>query len=127
MKMSIVARTTTKLVSPFLVTYAIYLMLYSTDAPGGGFQAGVVLAVAVVLLITSHGYKKVRKRFRKKVVGTFESAFGLAVVTLLLFVVALSLPPSNYYVVPFNVLVAVKVGSAFTLIFYTLTAFLERD
>ncbi len=63
MKMSTVVRTTTKLISPFLVTYAVYLMVYGHLSPGGGFQAGVVLAVSVILLITSHGYKKVRKRF----------------------------------------------------------------
>jgi len=126
-KMSIVARTTTKLVSPFLVTYAAYLMLYSSQSPGGGFQAGVILGVAIILLITSHGYRRVRKKFKKKLVSSMEGVSGIILILLLLLTALLYLPPLEETVIPFNVFVGIKVGAAFTMIFYTITAFMERD
>ncbi|AEC52539.1 putative monovalent cation/H+ antiporter subunit B [Pyrococcus sp. NA2] len=127
MKMSIIARTTSKLISPFLVTYATYLILYGTKSPGGGFQSGVILAIAVMLLITSHGYKKVRKRFKKKTVSAIESTSGVLILSLLMVITLLSLKPRNETATLFNVAVGLKVGAAFVLIFYTLIAFLERD
>ncbi|AAL81273.1 cation:proton antiporter [Pyrococcus furiosus DSM 3638] len=127
MKMSIVARTTTKLVAPFLTTYAAYLMIYTTQSPGGGFQAGVILAVALILLITSHGYKSVRKYFRKRVASSLESVGGLATITIFFLTVLLFLRPSEVYVVPANVFIGLKVGAAFTLMFYALISVLERD
>ena len=77
MKMSLIVRTTTKLVSPFLVTYSTYLMIYGHLSPGGGFQAGVILAVSIILLITSHGYKKVRKAFKFWEVQLIEGVSGV--------------------------------------------------
>jgi len=126
-KMSLIARTTSKLVAPFLVTYAAYLMLYGAYSPGGGFQAGVILAVAVILLITSHGYRKVRKRFRKKAVSSLETSSGLGIAFLLLLLALTSLNPNENLIGSFNILAGIKVGAAFVLIFYSLIAFLERD
>ncbi|AFK22733.1 putative monovalent cation/H+ antiporter subunit B [Pyrococcus sp. ST04] len=125
--MSIVARTTTKLISPFLVTYAAYLILYSSVSPGGGFQAGVILGVAIILLITSHGYKRVRKRFKKKLVSGLEGFSGVIISLILGIAIILTPLPSESITLPFNIFVGIKVGSAFTLIFYSLTAFMERD
>ncbi|MDK2869328.1 MAG: multicomponent Na+:H+ antiporter subunit [Pyrococcus sp.] len=127
MKMSILARTTTKLVAPFFTTYAAYLMLYTTQSPGGGFQAGVILAVALILLITSHGYKSVRKYFRKRIASSLEGLGGLITIIVFFLVVILSLRPSEAYVVLANVFIGLKVGAAFTLIFYALISVLERD
>ncbi|CAB50117.1 Na(+)/H(+) antiporter subunit B [Pyrococcus abyssi] len=127
MKMSLIARTTSKIVAPFLVTYAAYLILYGAYSPGGGFQAGVILAVAVILLITSHGYKKVKKRFRGRTVSYLESLSSLGIALLIALVALAYLRPRDDIVTSFNVLVGIKVGAAFVLIFYSLIAFLERD
>ncbi|ASJ10569.1 cation:proton antiporter [Thermococcus sp. P6] len=140
MKMTPIVRTTTKLVSPFLVTYSVYLMVYGHLSPGGGFQAGVILAVSIILLITSHGYKRVRKTFKfwevqfiegisgaflvfLGILGTFFGGFfynflkGGATGTLL----------SGGIIPLFNVGVALKVGAAFTFMFYILLRWVERD
>ncbi|MFW6144032.1 MAG: MnhB domain-containing protein, partial [Candidatus Natronoplasma sp.] len=66
MMMSPIVRTTTKLVSPFLVSYSLYLMFYGHLSPGGGFQAGVILAVSVIILITSYGDERVRERINDR-------------------------------------------------------------
>ncbi|NJD98326.1 cation:proton antiporter [Thermococcus sp. LS1] len=133
MKMSIVVRTTTKLVSPFLVTYAAYLMLYGHLSPGGGFQGGVILAVAVILLITSHGYKKVRRKFKFNWAGLIESSAGAFLVLLGVAGLAFGafyanfLPTEGGIIVPFNVIVGLEVGAAFTFVFYILLRWVESD
>ncbi len=140
MKMSTVVRTTTKLISPFLVTYAVYLMVYGHLSPGGGFQAGVVLAVSVILLITSHGYKKVRKRFKFKEVGMIENISAVFLVSLGLIGFMFGSFFYNFLtkgkfgsvisggIIPlFNVSIGLKVGAAFTFVFYILLRWVESD
>ena len=140
MKMSTIVRTTTKLVSPFLVTYAAYLMVYGHLSPGGGFQAGVILAVSVILLITSHGYKKVRKRFKFKEVGIIESVSAVFLVSLGLIGIVFGGFFYNFInggrfgsvisggiIPPFNIAIALKVGAAYTLVFYILLRWVESD
>jgi len=139
-KMSLIVRTTTKLVSPFLVTYSTYLMIYGHLSPGGGFQAGVILAVSIILLITSHGYKKVRKTFKFWEVQLIEGVSGVFLVSLGI----ISLLFGDFFfnflrggplgsllsggIVPlFNIGVALKVGAAFTFMFYILLRWVERD
>ncbi|WP_148883437.1 Na(+)/H(+) antiporter subunit B [Thermococcus aciditolerans] len=133
MKMSTVVRTTTKMVSPFLVTYAAYLMLYGHVSPGGGFQGGVILAVAVILLITSHGYSKVRRKFHFNWAGLIESSAGALLVLLGIAGLGLGafysnfLPTEGGIILPFNVIVGLEVGAAFTFVFYILLRWVESD
>nr|WP_206206114.1 Na(+)/H(+) antiporter subunit B [Thermococcus sp. JdF3] len=131
--MSTVVRTTTKMVSPFLVTYAAYLMLYGHVSPGGGFQGGVILAVAVILLITSHGYGKVRRKFHFNWAGLIESSAGALLVLLGIAGLGLGafysnfLPTEGGIILPFNVIVGLEVGAAFTFVFYILLRWVESD
>lgn len=140
MKMSLIVRTTTKLISPFLVAYSAYLMIYGHLSPGGGFQAGVILAVSVILLITSHGYKRVRKTFKFWEVQLIEGTSGGFLVLLATVGVLLGgffynfLRGGNFGsllsggIIPlFNIGVALKVGAAFTFMFYILLRWVERD
>lgn len=131
--MSTVVRTTTKMVSPFLVTYAAYLMLYGHISPGGGFQGGVILAVAVILLITSHGYVKVRRKFHFNWASLIESSAGVLLVLLGIAGLGLGafysnfLPTEGGIILPFNVIVGLEVGAAFTFVFYILLRWVESD
>ncbi len=133
MKMSTVVRSTTKMVSPFLVTYAAYIMLYGHKSPGGGFQGGVILAVAVILLITSHGYAKVRRRFHFNWASLIESSAASLLVLLGLTGLAFGafyanfLPTEGGIILPFNVIVGLEVGAAFTFAFYILLRWVESD
>lgn len=40
----------TRLLVPFMLLYGTYVVLHGHDAPGGGFQGGVIYAVAFILL-----------------------------------------------------------------------------
>ncbi len=42
--------TCVRLIIPFYLVYAIYVLVHGHYSPGGGFQAGVVLAVSVILV-----------------------------------------------------------------------------
>ena len=55
-----------RLLVPFMWLFAAYVLVHGHDSPGGGFQAGVILAASIILLrlvrgretvsvLTSHG------------------------------------------------------------------------
>lgn len=139
MKMSSIVRNSAKLVSPFLVTYGAYLIIHGHVSPGGGFQGGVILAVSVILLITSHGYVAVRKKFKLKIVRLMESTS----VVLLIALASLSALGGSFFfnflkggtagtlfsggtVALVNSIIGFEVGAAFTLLFYILLRRAER-
>ncbi|MCD6524612.1 MAG: Na(+)/H(+) antiporter subunit B [Thermococcus sp.] len=135
MKMSLVVRTTTKLIAPFLVTYGVYLTIYGYESPGGGFQAGVLFAVSVILLMTAYGYRRTKKHFPLRTVQLVESASALWVVGIALIGLAFGAFFLNFLrlyipggtVMTFNIGVALKVGTSFVLVFYVLSRWVDRD
>ena len=49
MKHDLILRVVVKLLLPFLLLYALYVQFHGDLSPGGGFQAGVIAAAAVIL------------------------------------------------------------------------------
>jgi len=47
-------QTASKLLFPIIMLFGIYVMIYGHLSPGGGFQGGVIIASAVLLLLISH-------------------------------------------------------------------------
>jgi len=47
-------KSASKLLFPIITLYGIYVMIYGHLSPGGGFQGGVIIASAVLLLLISH-------------------------------------------------------------------------
>jgi len=45
----IVPRVITKILLPFIMLYALYVQFHGDYSPGGGFQAGVIFAAAIIL------------------------------------------------------------------------------
>ncbi len=138
--MSSIVRKSARLVSPFLVTYGAYLMVHGHIGPGGGFQGGVILAVSVILLMTSHGYHAVRDKFKTRMVQVLESS-SLA---LLIGLASAGVLGGSFFfnflkggeagtllsggTVPLvNVVIGLEVGAAFTLLFYVVLRRVERD
>jgi multicomponent Na+:H+ antiporter subunit B len=52
--------TVARLLGPFVVTFGAFVTLHGATSPGGGFQGGVVVAAAVVLLAFAYGIDSVR-------------------------------------------------------------------
>lgn len=52
---TIVLDTAFRFIIPFLMVYAVYVLVHGEDSPGGGFQAGALLGITVVLSRLVHG------------------------------------------------------------------------
>lgn len=54
---------TTRILSPFLQLFALYVLLHGHESPGGGFQAGTILAACIILEAITFGEQS--KRYQK--------------------------------------------------------------
>lgn len=61
MRSDLVLRVVAKLLIPFIVLFALYVQFHGDFGPGGGFQAGVILAAAVILYALIFGLADARK------------------------------------------------------------------
>jgi multicomponent Na+:H+ antiporter subunit B len=62
---------------PFMIMFALYVLVHGEAGPGGGFQAGAVLAAAVILSRLSLG--------RKQCIVTTKGLVVIAVLGLMLY------------------------------------------
>ena len=53
MRSDLVLRVVAKLLIPFMLLFALYVQFHGDFGPGGGFQAGVIIAAAHHLLRAS--------------------------------------------------------------------------
>ena len=44
-----------RILVPFVLLFAVYVVAHGHDSPGGGFQGGTILAAAVILIRLVHG------------------------------------------------------------------------
>ena len=69
----VIVKALARLLVPFILVYALYVVMHGHYSPGGGFQGGVILAASFVLLGVSHGLEKTRRRMSEKVAGIISS------------------------------------------------------
>ena len=74
----IVLRVVGKLLIPFAVLFALYVQFHGDFGPGGGFQAGVIVAAAVVFYALIYGLAEARRVVPDIVVETMV-ALGVLV------------------------------------------------
>ncbi len=58
---------------PFAVMFGIYIILFGTVSPGGGFQGGVMVAAAAVLLYLAYGYNTAKLAINTEVLRVGEA------------------------------------------------------
>lgn len=58
---------------PFAVVFGIYIILFGTVSPGGGFQGGVMVAAAAVLLYLAYGYNTAKQAINTEVLRVGEA------------------------------------------------------
>ena len=58
---------------PFAITFGIYIILFGTVSPGGGFQGGVIVASAALLLYLGYGYSITNKSINMEVIRVNEA------------------------------------------------------
>ena len=61
MKNDLVLRVVAKLLIPFILLFALYVQFHGDFGPGGGFQAGVILAAAVIFYALIYGLDRARR------------------------------------------------------------------
>jgi multicomponent Na+:H+ antiporter subunit B len=61
MRHDLILRVIAKLLIPFILLFALYVQFHGDFGPGGGFQAGVILAAAVIFYGLIYGLADARK------------------------------------------------------------------
>ncbi len=89
MRNYLVLRVIAKLLIPFMLVFALYVQFHGDYGPGGGFQAGVIAAAAIILYGIIFGLPTARKVIPDWFVETLMAAgvllyVGVGVVGILL-------------------------------------------
>lgn len=69
---------------PFAVVFGIYIILFGTVSPGGGFQGGVMVASAAILLYLAYGYKGAKEAINTEALRVSEACGATLYVILAL-------------------------------------------
>ena len=79
MRHDLILRVIAKLLIPFILLFALYVQFHGDFGPGGGFQAGVILAAAVIFYGLIFGLADARKLVPEPLV---ESMMAIGVLHL---------------------------------------------
>ena len=74
MRHDLVLRVVAKLLIPFILLFALYVQFHGDFGPGGGFQAGVIIAAAIIFHGLIYGLDAARKAMPDRVVETMVAA-----------------------------------------------------
>lgn len=55
MRLDVVLRVATKFILPWVIVFGLYVQFHGDYGPGGGFQAGVIVAAAIILYALIYG------------------------------------------------------------------------
>ncbi|MBT0962085.1 Na(+)/H(+) antiporter subunit B [Denitromonas iodatirespirans] len=61
MRLDIILRVIAKLLIPFALVFALYVQFHGDFGPGGGFQAGVIVAASVIFYALIYGLPAARR------------------------------------------------------------------
>jgi multicomponent Na+:H+ antiporter subunit B len=76
MKNNVIVREVANLFLPIIVLFGLYVQFHGDFGPGGGFQAGVIIAVGIILYALVYGLDRTRELIPLRVVRVLM-AFGL--------------------------------------------------
>lgn len=76
MRGDLILRVVAKLIMPFMLLFALYVLFHGELGPGGGFQAGVIIAAAIVFYGVVFGLPAARRLLPDSIV---ESMVALGV------------------------------------------------
>jgi len=78
--MTVIVRTISRLLFPFLFLFGVYIVVHGHLTPGGGFQGGVALAAAVLMLLLAYGMEGAQAKVNALQAELAESLGGLILV-----------------------------------------------
>lgn len=70
---SIIVKTISRFLTPFIQIFALYVIMHGHSSPGGGFQGGIILGASYILLSLSFGVNEVKRRFNERLLTMFTS------------------------------------------------------
>lgn len=70
MRFDVVLRVVSKILLPFIFVFGLYVQFHGDYSPGGGFQAGVILAAGIILYAIIFGLPAARRAVPPAVVET---------------------------------------------------------
>jgi multicomponent Na+:H+ antiporter subunit B len=70
----LVLRVIAKLLIPFILVFALYVQFHGDFGPGGGFQAGVIVAAAIIFHALIYGLPATRRVVPEWVVETLVAS-----------------------------------------------------
>jgi multicomponent Na+:H+ antiporter subunit B len=73
-KRDLILRVVAKVFLPFLLMFALYVQFHGDFGPGGGFQAGVIIAAAVVFYALIYGLANARRVVPERLVEAMMAA-----------------------------------------------------
>lgn len=73
---SLIVRTVSGALAPFIQLFGLYVIIHGHTSPGGGFQGGVIVGSSFILLSIAHGVDALRRRVRR---GAFALCTALGV------------------------------------------------
>ena len=88
--MSVIVRTTARMVAGFIFLYGIYVVSYGHLSPGGGFGGGVILACSFILLLLAYGKSSALSVFGYGAAKSLDSVGALLFLALALLGLAFS-------------------------------------
>ena len=139
--MTLIVKTASRLLFPFVLLFGIYIVLHGHITPGGGFPGGVVIVAAIVMLVLGYGADAAKAKFSPLQASVSENIGSLVLVAtgLLGLFVGLNFMKNviplgttgNLYssgiLIPLNIGVGIKVATGLAVILYAmLTAFEEE-
>lgn len=74
MRYHLILRVIAKLLIPFMLLFALYVQLHGDFGPGGGFQAGVIFAAAIIFYGLIYGLASARTLLPDRVVESMVAA-----------------------------------------------------
>ena len=137
MESSKIIKTIAQKLFPFIVLFGFYLISHGHLSPGGGFQGGVVLGTAIILLALSHSIEQTEKKFKSRWLNMLEKLGILTLIFLGFLGIFLGysflgnfLPlgkpgqiTSGGLMLFFNIVIGIKVAAGVSVIFYALVRY----
>jgi len=73
---SLIIKITCRLIVPFIMLFALYVIAHGHHSPGGGFQGGVIIGAAMILFAISNDLRAAIFRLSEKI-ATFFCSVGV--------------------------------------------------
>lgn len=70
---SIIIQTLSRILTPFIQLFGLYVIMHGHSSPGGGFQGGVILGASFILLGISFGIDEIKERFTERIMAVTTS------------------------------------------------------